>query len=293
MKFFFLVIIYRSFAFLPLAVSRAFVRGLGRLVFALNLSHTKITRVNLRLCYPELSDADIEHLCKQRMLHLGQVFLETPRLWDSSPEWLKSKILSVEGLDLLEESLSDESGTIFICPHQGNWEILGPWITQYSKLTILYDPPRIESLGRWIKASRERSGATLVPANVRGVAALAKALKRGETTGILPDQQPAPESGIMVPFMGVPTLTMTLVTNLIKRSNSRALLVAALREPGGWKLHFLPVSEQLYSEDQVTAVTALSDDVARVVALAPAQYQWEYKRFRTQSDGRNIYAKDA
>jgi KDO2-lipid IV(A) lauroyltransferase len=128
---------------------------------------------------------------------------------------------------------------------------------------------------------------------VRGVAALAKALKRGETTGILPDQQPAPESGIMVPFMGVPTLTMTLVTNLIKRSNSRALLVAALREPGGWKLHFLPVSEQLYSEDQVTAVTALSDDVARVVALAPAQYQWEYKRFRTQSDGRNIYAKDA
>jgi KDO2-lipid IV(A) lauroyltransferase len=29
------------------------------------------------------------------------------------------------------------------------------------------------------------------------------------------------------------------------------------------------------------------------VALAPDQYQWEYKRFRVQPDGRQIYAKDA
>ena len=293
MKNFILVLLYRSFAFLPLSLSRACGRGLGWLVLTLELSHVQITRVNLRLCYPELSADAIEQLCKQHMLHLGQVFLETPRLWDSSAEWLESKILSVEGLDLLKEALADESGTVLVCPHQGNWEVVGPWITQYTKLTILYDPPKIASLGRWIKISRERSGATLVPASIRGVAALTKALKRGETTGILPDQQPALESGIVVPFMGVPALTMTLVTNLVKRSNSRALLVAALREPGGWKLHFLPVSEQLYSEDQVTAISALNDDVARIVALAPAQYQWEYKRFRRQPDGRDIYAKDA
>ena len=236
MKNFILVLLYRSFAFLPLSLSRACGRGLGWLVLTLELSHVQITRVNLRLCYPELSADAIEQLCKQHMLHLGQVFLETPRLWDSSAEWLESKILSVEGLDLLEEALAGESGTILVCPHQGNWEVVGPWITQYTKLTILYDPPKIASLGRWIKTSRERSGATLVPASIRGVAALTKALKRGETTGILP--------------------------------------------------------EQLYSEDQVTAISALNDDAARIVALAPAQYQWEYKRFRMQPDGRDIYAKD-
>ena len=130
-----------------------------------------------------------------------------------------------------------------------------------------------------------------MPTNVRGVAGLVKALKRGETTAILPDQQPGLNSGILAPFMGVPVPTMTLVTNLINRSASRALMATALREPGGWRIHFLPVSEALYSDDQLTAVSALNQDVERIVALAPEQYQWEYKRFRVQADGRDIYAK--
>jgi len=170
--------------------------------------------------------------------------------------------------------------------------VIGLWLSPRTKMTSLYEPPKIAPLGRWIKSSREKSGATLVPTDVRGVAGLIKALKRGETTAILPDQKPGANGGVEVPFMGVPVPTMTLVTNLLKRSHSRALLATALREPGGWRLHFLPVNEDLYSDDQVTAVTALNDDVARIVALAPEQYQWEYKRFRGQFDGRDIYAKN-
>ena len=286
-----LVLLLRSFAFLPLRLSRAFGRGVGRLIYALKLTPVRVTRVNLQLCYPELSPEAIEQLCRQRMLHLGQAFFETPRVWSSTDAWLEKKIIAVEGLELLQESLAADPGTLLIVPHQGNWEVIGLWISPQTKMTSLYEPPKIEPLGRWIKSSREKSGATLVPTDVRGVAGLIKALKRGETSAILPDQQPGPNSGIVVPFMGVPVPTMTLVTNLINRSGSRALLATALREPGGWRIHFLPVSEELYSDDQVTAVSALNQDVARIVALAPEQYQWEYKRFRGQASGRDIYAK--
>lgn len=286
-----LVLLLRSFAFLPLGLSRALGRGVGALIYALKLTPVRVARVNLRLCYPQLGVAAIEQLCRQRMLQLGQAFFETPRVWSNSNSWLESKILSVEGLGLLQESLAADPGTLIIVPHQGNWEVIGLWLSPQTKMTSLYEPPKIAPLARWIKSSREKSGATLVPTDVRGVAGLIKALKRGETTAILPDQQPNTNSGIVVPFMGVPVPTMTLVTNLINRSASRALLATALREPGGWRLHFLPVSEALYSEDQTTAVSALNSDVARIVALAPEQYQWEYKRFRVQPDGRDIYAK--
>ncbi len=287
-----LVLLLRSFAFLPLRLSRALGRGVGRLIYSLKLTPVRVARVNLRLCYPELADAAIEALCQQRMLQLGQAFFETPRVWSSSTAWLENKIVAVEGLELLQESLAADPGTLLIIPHQGNWEVIGLWLSPQTKMTSLYEPPKIAPLGRWIKSSREKSGATLVPTDVRGVAGLIKALKRGETTAILPDQKPGANGGVEVPFMGVPVPTMTLVTNLLKRSHSRALLATALREPGGWRLHFLPVNEDLYSDDQVTAVTALNDDVARIVALAPEQYQWEYKRFRGQFDGRDIYAKN-
>jgi KDO2-lipid IV(A) lauroyltransferase len=199
-----LVLLLRSFAFLPLSLSRALGRGVGRLIYRFKLTPVRIARVNLRLCYPEFSDSAIEQLCKQRMLQLGQAFFETPRVWSSSNAWLQTKILSVEGLDLLQQALADDPGTLLIIPHQGNWEVIGLWLSPQTKMTSLYEPPKIAPLGRWIKSSREKSGAALVPTDVRGVAALIKALKRGETTAILPDQQPGPNSGIVVPFMGVP-----------------------------------------------------------------------------------------
>jgi len=278
-------------AWIPLGIARPLGSLTGRAIRWFNLRSYRVAKINLALCYPTLNSDEVETLSRERMAQLGQAFFETPKLWRQNDQWLDSKIVAVDGQEHLQAALANDRGTILLIPHQGNWEVIGLWLSPQTKMTSLYEPPKIAPLGRWIKSSREKSGATLVPTDVRGVAGLIKALKRGETTAILPDQQPNTNSGIVVPFMGVPVPTMTLVTNLINRSASRALLATALREPGGWRLHFLPVSEALYSEDQTTAVSALNSDVARIVALAPEQYQWEYKRFRVQPDGRDIYAK--
>jgi KDO2-lipid IV(A) lauroyltransferase len=39
-------------------------------------------------------------------------------------------------------------------------------------------------------------------------------------------------------------------------------------------------------EDPVMAATALNQSVENVVRRIPEQYQWEYKRFRHQPEGR-------
>jgi KDO2-lipid IV(A) lauroyltransferase len=45
------------------------------------------------------------------------------------------------------------------------------------------------------------------------------------------------------------------------------------------------VGEDLYSEDIQTSLAALNRGVEAIVALAPEQYQWEYKRFRDRPAG--------
>ena len=112
-----------------------------------------------------------------------------------------------------------------------------------------------------------------------------KALKRGELTGILPDQQPPLDSGAFSPYFGIPALTMTLIHNLIQRTGCQAVICLAELVPGGWKLIFRPVSEELYSTDQDTHLATLNREIESVAMLAPDQYQWEYKRYRTQPDG--------
>ncbi len=286
-----LLLTLRGFGLLPLSVGRAVGRTIGRLIYALGLGPVRVARINVRLCYPEMSESQREALCKGRMLEFGQAFVETPRVWSKSSTWLQNKIVGVEGMALFEAAVADPRGTLLVVPHQGNWEVVGLWVSKQTAMTSLYEPPKMPALDRWIKLSREQSGATLVPTDVRGVAALIKALKRGETSGILPDQVPTESGGIMAPFMGIPARTMTLVTNLVQRAHCQVLLCAAIREPGGWRLHFLPASEAVFSDQQEVAVAALNTDVERLVALAPEQYQWEYKRFRAQPDGRQYYAK--
>lgn len=279
------LIFLKLLSWLPLTVSRRLGKFFGYMIIWLDLQPIRVARINLALCYPQLSAEQIETIGRGRMLHLGQALCETPRLWRKGNPWLGNKIIKVEGLDYLQSALANEHGTILLIPHQGNWEVIGLWISQQAAMTALYEPPKMSALEHYIKSSRERAGATLVPTNVRGVAALVKALKRGEVTAILPDQQPPEVSGEFAPIFGVPAQTMTLVHNLLQRSGSQALLCTALRVAGGWKIVFKPVAETIYSKDQHTSLQSMNEGVETIVDLAPDQYQWEYKRFRARPEG--------
>lgn len=285
MKSKFVLLFLKLLSCLPLTFARGFGRCLGQLIIWLDLRPMRVARINLDLCYPLLTPEGREQIARRRMYHLGQAICETPRLWRKGNPWLAKKIIAIEGRDYLESALADERGTILIIPHQGNWEAIGLWVSQQAAMTSLYEPPKMADMEHYIKSSRERAGATLVPTNVRGVAALIKALKRGEITGILPDQQPPASSGDFAPFFGVPAQTMTLVHNLLQRSGSQALLCTALRVAGGWKLIFKPTASDIYSEDQQISLIAMNQGVETIVDLAPDQYQWEYKRFRARPEG--------
>jgi KDO2-lipid IV(A) lauroyltransferase len=270
---------------LPLGLARFFgyIMGVFMTIFA-TVAY-KTTQQNLGHCFPDNSLKANKALATARMKHLGQAFFETPGLWRRPPGWLQSKIVAVEGESYLREAIANDRGTILLIPHQGNWEVIGLWVAKQAAMTSLYQPPKNRRLGNWIKTSREQTGANLVPTNVRGVAALLKALNLGETVAILPDQQPPKVSGDFAPLFGKSALTMTLAYNLLNRSNSQALFCTALREKGGWRLHFVPADQAIYSEDQAISLKAMNQGVESIAAQAMDQYQWEYKRYRTQPEG--------
>jgi Kdo2-lipid IVA lauroyltransferase/acyltransferase len=132
-----------------------------------------------------------------------------------------------------------------------------------------------------VLAGRSKLNITMAPTNRKGVMMLFKALQSGTIVGILPDQVPAREAGIEIaPFFDQPALTMTLVHGLVQRTGCAVCSCYAERVEGGFKIVVLEADAALYSEDQPTSVAGLNASVAACVRLAPAQYQWEYKRFR-------------
>jgi KDO2-lipid IV(A) lauroyltransferase len=177
---------------------------------------------------------------------------------------------------VVEQARRAARGIIFLTPHLGCFEISSLYGAQRLPITVLYRQPRMRWLEPLMMAGRQRWRATLAPANLRGVRMLYRALQRGETIGLLPDQAPGVGEGVWAEFFGRPAYTMTLARRLQKATGAAVIMAFAerLSRGRGFRLHLTPLApEQLEP-------TALNAAVEQMVRRCPAQYLWSYNRYK-------------
>ncbi len=274
-------------ALVPLSVARAFARGVAGILSFFNNDISRITQLNIAMTHPQLSAEQQRELSQQSVASTLMGALEMPIVWRKSQAWVEKKVVAIENENLMHAVVAKQKGVIVITPHIGNWEVVGRCLPNYAATTNLYQPPKITAVENVVRRGRELSGAALVPTNQRGIAALLKALRRGEISGILPDQVPQSGSGQFSDFFGQQAYTMTLVYNLIRKTQCSVILVYALRVRGGFKLVFREAPETIYSEDQATSLRALNQMVETAINDDIPQYQWAYKRFKAQPEGKS------
>ncbi|WP_409524372.1 lysophospholipid acyltransferase family protein [Nitrincola sp. MINF-07-Sa-05] len=280
---------------LPLETARKLGRKLGRHLYSKGDKYKicRITRQNIEACFSEMPAAAREQLVEASLVETGAVGAEMGMALMWSAKRTLARVQYIENEALLKKGLERGKGIIVLAPHLGNWEVLGLYLSAHYPLTSMYKPPRLELLERIVRRKRERIGANLVPANLKGVRALLKALKRGEMVGILPDQEPNREGGVFAPFYGKQALTMKLLPQLAAQSGAMVVCGFALRlsNGDGFSIHFAEVGGNINNQDIELAAAEMNLAIERCVALAPEQYQWEYKRFNTQPDGKpSIYS---
>ncbi|MDD3449462.1 MAG: hypothetical protein PHF72_10590, partial [Gammaproteobacteria bacterium] len=111
--------------------------------------------------------------------------------------------------------------------------------------------------------------------------------ERGETVGILPDQDQGRGGGVFAPFFGHPANTMVLVSRLAGRSGAVVLFCVPERLPRGrgFRLNFTPAPAEVSGADLRRSVAAVNAGVEAWVRRLPAQYLWSYKRFKSRPEG--------
>ena len=266
---------------LPFRLNRALGTGIGLLLWYLpNRSRTH-ARANIERCYADRSPVWRRQLLRASLIETGRTFAEAAWFWQRSQQRVLRLVREVHGLEHVEQARHAGLGIIFATPHIGAWELAGSYVASCAPLTVLYRPPRIAALDRAIRCGRKRLGSIPVPTDGSGIRALHRALRRGQAIGVLPDQQPHGGQGVYAPFMGQPALTMTLLSRLAARSGAPVLFVAMLRRPeGGFVMHIWPSGADISDDDAGIAATRINVETERAIALAPAQYMWNYQRFR-------------
>ncbi|MFZ6752100.1 lysophospholipid acyltransferase family protein [Undibacterium sp. Dicai25W] len=268
-----LVTLFRFLSIFPLPVLHFIGAILGRIVYLLSGSYRRRLQENLaRAGFSEhLGDAIRE---------AGKNVLELPFIWCAKPERVLATA-TMENWELLQQALDAKKGVILLTPHLGCFEIVAQMIAARTRLTVLYRPPRKAALKPLIEGARARDNLLLAAANLSGVRIMAKALKKGEAIGLLPDQVPQEGEGVWANFFGKKAYTMTLSAKLHSMNGAPIILTYAERLPHGkgYVVRFVKFDEEL-TDDVTQQAEAINRSMEKLIARSPGQYFWSYNRYK-------------
>ncbi len=284
----------------PPSVAWLLAGGISRLFYWSGGKVARITRLNLQVCYPRLDERQLRTLCLASLRHMALLAFEFAQLAYWHEDKLLGQIKQVQGRDLLDQAFADERGVLLLVPHFGNWEILCAFLGKHYTLAALYAPPKLAALEPVIVDARERYQAQMFPIDTGGIRSLIRLLKQGQLVAILPDQVPDQNAGTYAEFFGQPALTMNLTHRLISRNSPTVLMGSVQRQRDQHGYHYVVRFEQgpeaaadEAAADEAATLRGINQAIEGIVARAPEQYQWEYKRFKRPPGGKqaSIYRR--
>lgn len=267
---------------LPLSVLQRLGAAFGWLVWRLPTTPRRKAQATLSHVQTQLGAETRQQLLKSALIETGKAVFEVAHIWNGDPHQALRLVREVRGGGLFDRALANDRGLIVAAPHLGCWELLNFWLCARTPIAIAYRPPRQAALEPLLLRARGALAAEQVAAEgTAGVRKLFRRLRDGGVVGILPDQRPNQGEGEFAPFFGTPARTMVLLSRLAQRTGAEVLFAFAERLPKaqGFRIHVLPAPETIADADLPTAVAALNQGVEACVRLAPAQYQWAYKRY--------------
>jgi KDO2-lipid IV(A) lauroyltransferase len=280
---------------LPLPVLQIMGTVAGLLIWFLSSKTSNVLKTNISLAFPELSPAEKIQLAKATSVETGKMIFENLYVWSHSQQVCLEHIIEVEGLANAQAALDQGKGLILILPHIGNWELLNHFLGDQFALVHMHQPASNPAIDQLIQGFRERTGTQFTPVGTVGIRRQLSTLKNGATIGLMPDQEPDINTGEFAKFFGIDCLTGELAGKLATKTGAKLMTVSCLRrEPygsnrGQFRIVF---SEIETGRSEISVPQLINFAIERIVRLAPTQYLWSYKRFRTRPLGQQeLYTK--
>lgn len=277
----------RLFALLPWPLVQRLGGFIGWCMWKLPTRASKVTRINLAHCFPELDAAGLERLSRECLRGIGKTLTESACAWIWSPQRSLRLVREVEGMDVLQEALASGDGVVGITSHLGNWELLNHFYCSHAKPIIFYRPPKLKAVDELLKRQRVQLGNRVAPSTPEGIISVIKEVRRGGAVGIPADPEPSRSAGLFVPFLGTTALTSKFVPSLLARGKARGVFFHAVRlaDGSGYKVILEAAPPAMYDPDPEVSVAAMSEVLAGYVRRYPTQYMWSMKRFKNRLDG--------
>jgi KDO2-lipid IV(A) lauroyltransferase len=281
--FYLTIVLLRLFATLPYGLVARGGAWLGALLYALPSSRKRIVHVNLRLCFPERSDAEYVTLARANFQHVIRSYVERGIQWFGSERALRKLVQIESHIDLADPHAPP---TIFMGFHFVGIEAGCMLYSMSHPITALYTHMSDRRMDAVARQQRGRFGTDMI---LRSASArtIVKRLRAGVPVMLAADMDYGMENSVFVPFFGVPACTLTSVSRLARLSGARVVpfVTEVLPNYEGYKLViFAPLSD-FPSSCETTDARRMNAFLEAQVLRFPEQYYWVHRRFKSRPLG--------
>ena len=275
---------------LPRGLARKMAAVLVWMAFPLLRRLRRVGMRNLELALPTLTSQQRTQILNGVFRSLGRQLVEFCRMSRYSPESTKDW-LRTEGLENYLSAQAQGKGVLVLTGHMGAWELSSFYHSLMGHpmgLVIRRLDNRL--LDNYVNTMRGMYGNWVLHKDDFG-RGLLKAMRHGETVGILMDTNMTPPQGEFVDFFGTPACTATGLAHIARKTGAAVVPGFMLWEAAEQRyvLHFgpqldLPQTEDI-SADILAATQICTHAIESWIRRYPDQWLWIHRRWKTRPAG--------
>lgn len=282
--------ILKLLGILPRGVARAFAAMVARALLLFLPRLRRIALENLRLAFPEWTDARRWEAIRGMTHGLGWMAAEFARFPKLTRENI-AELVVVDGFENFDAARRVGKGVIFLTGHMSAWE-LAPFAQALygyplSFLARAIDNERVNVL---IDSYRCLSGNRPIEKNNAARAAL-RVLRDGGTVGVLADQNTSVDEGVFVNFFGVAAATTSGLVRMARHTGAAVVPGFLTWDAGArkYRLGFEPAVEMRHSDDEVEDIREnaqrCNQAIEAHIRAHPDEWVWIHKRWKHRPPG--------
>ena len=277
------VLVLRVVRLMPWPLVRGTGRVLGRLFYAVDARHRRVTLDNLAHAFPTRTPQERGAIARRVFAHFGRLLFELLKFTALTPEQMLARV-EFDGDERVRQAQAQTRGYLLLTGHFGFWELhglvhalrLGP----IGVLARTLDNPYLNDL---LERMRQATGNTVIYR--RGaIRRVMRQLQANQGVALLIDQHSHTADAVLVDFFGRPAATTSSLAVLAARTGAPVVPTFTIPLPDGryrmiYEHPVVPPKDE--TPEEIRAFTQRCTDVLEMyVRRYPELWLWMHRRWR-------------
>lgn len=270
---------------LPSSTRFSLAKSLGTLGYKLVKSRRITALANLKLAFPEKSEAERERIALKSFQVMSKAFLST--LWFDS--YLKDdKNVKIENMDILDKAYAKGKGVVIATLHMGNMEASLKVAEKYHVVTVA-KKQRNPYIDKFITENREQLNITLLKKDKTTSRKLFEALEEKSIVALFSDHR---DKGAEIEFFGENTIAPTGAVSLALKYDVPLILGYNVLHDDNTCTSYVAEEIELikgenFKESVFLNTQLLINKMEKIISENPEQWMWFHDRWKLYKKVKN------